>query len=310
MKRSNANGLSRRVFLRGAGTVLAALSLPLTAVERVAAARRGDFLTRRELRTLTALCDRIIPPDDDPGAGKLGAARYIHDLLRALDRRTPRLFAGGPFSGRNPYPDLRRGRPSRRRPRNEFQRFLPLTDLQELRWRAELFGSATVPELADLDAQRGGPLVGLRDLYRQGLARVDEIARQETGTTFVKLDAAAQDAVFAVLDDSFPADPRRGGRTFMDLLIQHTIEGCFSAPEYGGNARGRGWKMVGLEGDSQPLGFSLYSEELGDYVERPDHPMSTPNPDEIDAPRPLTADGLKVQESIATLAGGFNDGSC
>lgn len=310
MERSTGNGLSRRGFLEGTGTLLAALTLPLAAFERVAAARRGDFLTKRELRTLTALCDRIIPPDDDPGAGKLGAARYIHNLLRGLDRRAPRVFAGGPFSGRNPFPDLRRGLPSRRRPRNDFMRFLPLTDLQELRWRAELFGSATVPELADLDAQRGGPLVGLRDLYREGLARVDAIARQETGTTFAKLDAAAQDAVFAVLDTSFPPDPRRGNRTFMDLVIQHTIEGCFAAPEYGGNHRGRGWAMVGLEGDSQPLGFSLWSEERGAYVERPDHPMSTPNPDEIDAPRPLTADGLHVQVSISTLAGGFDDGAC
>src|SRR5690606_14467307 len=112
-----------------------------------------------------------------------------------------------------------------------------------------------------------------RDVYRQGLARVDEIARRETGTTFAKLDPAAQDALLEVLDTSFPPDPRRGNRTFMDLVIQHTLEGCFAAPEYGGNHRGRGWKMVGLEGDSQPLGFSLWSEERGDYVERSDHPM-------------------------------------
>jgi hypothetical protein len=304
MRRSN---LSRRGFLKGAGTLFAVLALPLAPFERAAAARRGHFLTKRELRTLTALCDRIIPPDHDPGAGALGAARYIHNLLRALDRRVPRVFAGGPFSGRQPYADLRRGVPSRRRPRNAFRRFVPPTRLQELRWRAELFGSQTVPELAELDAQRGGPLIGLRDVYRQGLARVDEIARRETGTTFAKLDPAAQDALLEVLDTSFPPDPRRGNRTFMDLVIQHTLEGCFAAPEYGGNHRGRGWKMVGLEGDSQPLGFSLWSEERGDYVERPDHPMSTPNPDEIDAPRPLTADGLAVQVAISTLAGGIGD---
>jgi len=302
--------LTRRRFLQGAGAVLAALALPLVTFERVAAARRGHFLTRRELRTLEALCDRIIPPDDEPGAGALGAARYIHNLLRALDRRTPRVFAGGPYSGRMPFSDARTGTPSRKRPRNDFKRFLALTELQEMRWRAELFGSSTVPELAALDAQRGGPLTGLRDVYRQGLARVDEIARAETGTSFAKLDASAQDAVFAVLDTSFPPDPRRGNRTFMDLLIQHTIEGCFAPPEYGGNSRGRGWQIVGLEGDSQPLGFSLYSEALDDYVERPDHPMSTPNPDEIDAPRPLTPAGLKVQESISALAGAFGDGNC
>ena len=72
-------------------------------------------------------------------------------------------------------------------------------------------------------------------------------------------------------------------RNFIDLVAHTRIEGCFSAPEYGGNRTGRGWRMLGLEGDSQPLGYSLYSRRDDAYHERPDHPMSTPNPDEVDA---------------------------
>jgi hypothetical protein len=92
----------------------------------------------------------------------------------------------------------------------------------------------------------------------------------------------------------------------MDVLISHTIEGCLAAPEYGGNRQLAGWKMVGLEGDTQPLGFSVFLRDAGSYVERADHPMSTPNPDELVggvlAPRALSADGAAIQSSIATLS--------
>ena len=309
--------LGRRQFLRATLLGVGLLALPMRGTERALARSRGRFLIRRERRTLAALCDRILPPDDDPGAVALGAPRYILRLLTALDRpKRPRIFAGGPFSGRHPFPDTRDGTPGRRRPRNDFKRPLRLSRLQELAWRAELFGSASVPEVQALDAQLGGPLVGLRDVYRAGLAKTDEVAVAMAGAPFAALPRAEQDAILALLDDgAFAPDPRRGNRTFVDLLIAHTLEGCFGAPEYGGNRSGRGWTMLGLQGDVQPLGYSLYSEAAGAYVERPDLPMSTPNPDEIASdgslrPRPLTPDGQAVQDAIATLTAIFADGRC
>jgi hypothetical protein len=43
-----------------------------------------------------------------------------------------------------------------------------------------------------------------------------------------------------------------------------------------------------------------------DYVERADHPMSTPNPDELGPggvvqPKPLAADSRQIQMDISTL---------
>jgi hypothetical protein len=156
-----------------------------------------------------------------------------------------------------------------------------------------------------------GPLRGLRDIYREGLARVDEIARDAAGARFVDLAPDAQSDVFALLDDAFAPDPRRR-QSFMDILIQHTVEGCFAAPEYGGNDGARGWALIGIEGDTHPLGFSIYSRDAGRYNERPDHPMSTPNPDEIAAdgtlaPRPIGADAQKIQTSIMTLSSSLGD---
>ena len=98
--------------------------------------------------------------------------------------------------------------------------------------------------------------------------------------------------------------------TFIDLLIQHTLEGSFSAPEYGGNKRRAGWAMLGLEGDDQPLGYSIFSLATNSYVERADHPMSTPNPDELAGPLPLSPDGQFIQNAILSTAGGFSNGAC
>jgi hypothetical protein len=311
---------SRRQFLKAAGIVIGALTLPVARARRSYAFLRGRFFTRHEYETLEALCDRIIPPDGDPGGRALGAARYIARLLTALDGPRPRIFAGGPFSRRNPFPDDESGTPTAVRPPNGFRHFLPLTRLQVLAWRAELFGSATVSELAAIDAQLGGPKKGLRRVYREGLAKVDEVARAMAGAPFAQLRAAEQDAIFRALDGgAFAPDPRRGNRTFVDLLIQHTLEGCFAPPEYGGNrpraGRPQGWEMIGLEGDSQPLGYSIFSRPLDDYVERADHPMSTANPDEVApdgtiTPRPLTQDGQDIQDNIVLLTSGFSNGSC
>ena len=75
---------------------------------------------------------------------------------------------------------------------------------------------------------------GLRTIYREGLARVDEIAIREAGGRFALLGAEEQDRVLGILDATFEPEPRRD-RTFVDEVIAHTLEGSFAAPEYGGN---------------------------------------------------------------------------
>jgi hypothetical protein len=309
--------LGRREFLKALVLLLAALAAPITGVRRTYAKARGRFFTREERATLEALCDRIIPPDvapgQDPGAKELGAPAYIEGLLTAFTGRVPRIFAGGPFSNRNPFPDDRTGRPSHRRPRNAFRRFIPLTRVQEIRWRAELFGSDKVPG-ADFNDALLGPLTGLQDVYRNGLARVNQIAVAAAGHPFASLATDEQDRVLTLLGarDAFAPDPRRP--PFLDVVIQHTLEGCFSAPEYGGNHRGRGWRMLGLEGDDQPLGYSLFSRRRDGYNERPDHPMSTPNPDEVAGgvvtPRPLGADAEELQTAIVLTTTPFENTDC
>ena len=297
--------MSRREFVKAVALVLAVAAAPFTQLRQAAAKARGRFFTAHERTTLEALCDRILPADRDPGAKALGAVRYIEGMLTAFDRRVPRIFAGGPFSGRTPFPDNDTGTASKRRPADDFRHFISPSRLQELRWRAELFGSAKVPGAAFNDAALG-PLAGLRHVYRSGLAKVDMVARKMAHAPFVELPPAKQDEVLKALPAAFQPDRRRDGLRFTDLLTQRTLEGCFAAPEYGGNKRARGWRLMGLEGDAHPLGYSIFSRATNGYVERPDHPVSTPNPDELAGgilqPRALTPDGERIQQGIISLA--------
>lgn len=305
--------LSRRQFLRAAGAAAVVAAVPWTRVERAWAARRGRFFTKAERRTLDALVDTILPPDADPGASELGVVRYVERYLTALDFRTPRIYAGGPYSGRQPFIDYDDGSPSRKRPRNDFKRFVAPNRLQHLYWRWELYGTSGLDPaeqalVAPLDAQLGGPLRGLRDLYREGLGQLDALARTEGGAAFHQLAAAAQEEVRNLARTTFPVDARRG-KGFIDLVVQHTIEGAFAPPEYGGNRRGRGWEFLGVEGDSQPLGYGLYSRATDSYNERPDQPLSTPNPDELAGPKPISSESDAMQRLIVSTGNAF-EGSC
>jgi hypothetical protein len=298
--------LSRRAFLQAISLGAAAVAWPGGVLggmqrRRGAALATPRFLDDHEFATLEALCDRILPPDQDPGARQLGAARYVERLLTVFDTGdVPFLYAGGPFSGRNPYPDATTGTASDTFPPNSFATPIAPSGVQDLYWRAEILGGAAAGLPAHVEAQWGGTLRGLRAVYREGLAIVDDVAQQHGGAAFADLDVASQDAVLPLLDGPgvFSADPVRG-LTFLDIVIRHTLEGCFSAPEYGGNEGGDGWRMIGIEGDSQPLGYSIYRAPSDDLVERPDHPVSSANPDEIAAPQPLSSDGDAVQQTIS-----------
>lgn len=176
------------------------------------------WLTDVEYRTLSSVCDRLIPPDDDgPGASRAGVPDYIDGLLGAFRHDPPRIFAGGPVSGR-------RGGPA------GFDRFLPLSALQELAWRIRLEGSAGIPE-----REFNGPVRGWQDRYRQGLAAL--------GADFGDLDWEEQ-------GERLRADPE-----FVALVYEHCCEGMYGAPEYAGNRDLAGWRAIGFAGDVQPRGY-------------------------------------------------------
>jgi Gluconate 2-dehydrogenase subunit 3 len=85
-------------------------------------------------------------------------------------------------------------------------------------------------------------LQGWQEQYRTGIAALDKLA----GGDFTKASHAKQDKILASSSAS----------TFMAVLYEHTIEGLYCAPEYGGNRGLVGWKDIAFPGDIQPRGYT------------------------------------------------------
>lgn len=176
------------------------------------------WLTDVEHRTLVAVCERLIPGEGNAGATEAGVADYIDTLLGAFTFDPPRIWAGGPTSGRHGGAAA-------------FGRFHRLRPLDELAWRTRIEGSRGLPE-----REFNGPVVGFQQRYREGLAAL--------GDDFADVAVGEQDARLQACAD------------FAGLVYGHACEGMYGPPEYGGNRDGVGWAAVGIPGDVQPRGWS------------------------------------------------------
>ncbi len=265
-----------------------------------------------------ANCDRLVTAADITATikrldGSTGACRDAGDVdgSGAVDQsdveavesgvfQARPAFAGGPFSGRQPQPHFNtdslacaschdlpfeNSGPVLRAvsaappatvdnyPPPFFTEFLPLSRLQALSWKVRVLGASAVPEAADNPLASTSLEVDLRNKYRNGLAQLEASSQTTYGLPFLQLTALQQANVLNNKSDPVFVD-------FVTLLTYHTIEGILAAPEYGGNRERLGWQLVGFDGDSQPLGYTIYDESIPGYRERPDKPNSGPNPDE------------------------------
>jgi gluconate 2-dehydrogenase gamma chain len=261
--------IDRRTFLKLTAVGAASLAVPWSLGAKCDPFVGVRFFSPAERAALEAVAARIVPSDIDAGAREAGAVRYIEVMLAAFDFDPPWIFAGGPFSGRTPFPAARYGAPSSSYPDDAFAASLPLSRTREIAWRMRLDGSADVRGGAFNDAARGST-AGLRDSYRDGLAALDALARGQFGAPFMELRSTAQDAVLADADANF-----------VRLITEHTLEGMYAAPEYGGNQHLVAWQSIAYGGDSQPLGYSLFNSTTSSYNEIARTPVSTANPNEV-----------------------------
>ena len=178
------------------------------------------FFTADQAAVVEAATARIAPgPADDPAeAGHPGAREA--DVTGYIDS-----MLGALGSLDDAAPLVFAGGPWSNRHTSGpdlMAHFLPLDPVARIAWRRRL--------------------TGWQQQYRQGIATLDKLA----GGDFTKASGAKQDKilVMSALSD------------FVSLLFEHTIEGLYAAPEYGGNRDLAGWKEIGFPGDIQPRGYT------------------------------------------------------
>jgi hypothetical protein len=228
---ANARGLPRRVVITAipaavaSATVLGAsgCTSPEPGVPGV-----PRFFTSHEAAVVTDATARIAPgPSDDPaeaghpGAREAGVSDYIDIMLGSLGSLgSLAVLSAGDGSGKifagGPWSNRHTSGP------DLMASFITLDPVQRMAWRQRL--------------------AGWQQQYRQGIAMLDKLA----GGDFTKASHAEQDKILAGSQLT----------AFTSLLFEHTIEGMYSVPEYGGNHGLAGWKDISYPGDSQPRGYT------------------------------------------------------
>lgn len=228
------------------------------------------FLSEAELDTLRALVDRFIPgqPEDlDPGAVAACCAEAIDHLLAAFQTDPPFIYAGAPFSNRGGSST------------NHFLEFVRLDAYEELAWRIAIEGSAGLPE-----REFNGPVKGMQQIYREGLAQLEQRAREQGFGSFAEMPGLFRDRIIGDSNDAAVAD-------MVDIAFPDTLDAMYGPPEYGGNCELSGWQFTRYEGDVQPRGYT------------PAQIVHADNPGLFDVLLPPSYDGTtaaSVQPSAAT----------
>jgi len=86
------------------------------------------------------------------------------------------------------------------------------------------------------------------EMFRLGLAKLDDAARAAHGTTFADLAPKQQNALLAEAEQGKLDFGTLPSAAFFSALLDATMEGFFSDPIYGGNRDKIGWKLVGFPG--------------------------------------------------------------
>jgi gluconate 2-dehydrogenase gamma chain len=186
------------------------------------------FFTSHQAAVVEAATARIAPgPDDDPAeAGHPGAREAgVTGYIDHMLGALATLTGTAPMIfAGGPFSGRHTSGP------DHMASFIPLDPVARIAWHKRL--------------------EAWQEQYRQGIAALDRLA----GGDFTRATREDQDTI---LTD-------KTVETFRSLLFEHTIEGLYANPEYGGNRGLAGWKDVGYPGDVQPRGYTSAEVERSD----------------------------------------------
>jgi gluconate 2-dehydrogenase gamma chain len=207
------------------------------------------FFTLQEAQTVETLTARILPgTPDDPGAREAGVVTYIDNLL-AFDEGFPETTYREP-----PYVELYEGEnpPASATNPGQFQVIhIPADQIERYGYQS---------------------ILTPREVYRIGVAAVENYAQSRFNKRLIELSEAEQDALIGDLADNKPADFTKqfSAESFFNVLRRHTSEGMFSDPAYGGNRNMVGWKLIGFPGAQRTY---TPQEIITEGTQRPPQPM-------------------------------------
>jgi gluconate 2-dehydrogenase gamma chain len=139
-------------------------------------------------------------------------------------------------------------------------------------------GAREAAAVVYIDRALAGAYREFEKLYRRGLWELEHYCRARYGGPFVELGEERQDEVLGHIDAAtetqLPTQLQIGaGRReaadlgpgvlaeFFAAVRQHTIEGTFCDPAYGGNRDAVGWRLLGFPGAQ--WGYSAEQMRLG-----------------------------------------------
>jgi gluconate 2-dehydrogenase gamma chain len=103
-----------------------------------------------------------------------------------------------------------------------------------------------------IDRALAGALASSRDGYRTGLAAFDRYCRMSRGKPFAELTPIDQDSVLIDVETGAATGSGAGftgsSAQFFTMVLNHTRQGMFGDPYYGGNANFAGWDLLGYPG--------------------------------------------------------------
>ena len=99
-----------------------------------------------------------------------------------------------------------------------------------------------------IDRALGGALSSSRQAYTSGLAALDRYAHASKGKAFTELAPADQDAVLTDVEAGRATGFTGSPAAFFNMVLNHTHQGTFGDPYYGGNANYAGWDLLGYPG--------------------------------------------------------------
>ena len=99
-----------------------------------------------------------------------------------------------------------------------------------------------------IDRALGGALASSRPAYTAGLAALDRYARSSRGNAFVRLSPTDQDSVLIDAETGAATGFTGSSAVFFNMVLNHTHQGTFGDPYYGGNANFIGWDLIGYPG--------------------------------------------------------------